>query len=64
MAVGIRLELEFMEPEGDGRATVGDIRRWLASADKFGASDDDELFMLMTERDDVNGFFVYGTPAD
>lgn len=64
MAVGVRLELELSDPNGSDRATVGDLRRWLASADKFGVEDTDELAPLLDERDDVNGFFVYGIPKD
>lgn len=60
MAVGLRIDIEFSEENGEGRATVGDIRRWLALADKNGVPDDDELFMVTDTNDEVNGFFVYG----
>lgn len=49
-----------MEENGEGRATVGDIRRWLALADKNGVPDDDELFMVRDSNEEVNGFYVYG----
>ncbi|UXN30984.1 hypothetical protein [Glutamicibacter sp. M10] len=60
MAVGLRIDIEFFEENGEGRATVGDIRRWLALADKNGVTDEEELFMVMDSKEEINGFYVYG----
>lgn len=61
MAIGVRLEFEPFEQGGDGAATVGELRDWLALVDKNGVQDDEELVpMLEGPGDELTGFCVYG----
>ncbi|PRB78271.1 hypothetical protein CQ012_02460 [Arthrobacter sp. MYb214] len=69
MAIGIRIEFEH-NPDSDDKATIGDLRRWLAIVDRNGVDDDEELLPLfeghynkMTESSELSGFFVYGSPS-
>lgn len=65
MAVSVRIEFEPFEQEGDGRATIGDLREWLALVEKNGVTDDEELIAMMEGRDnEITGFFVYGRPGE
>lgn len=53
------MDLEFIEQDGDGRATFGDLRRFVTKAEAAGVDDDHPLYLETNERDEVNGFSVF-----
>lgn len=53
------MDLEFIEPDGDGRATFGDLRRFVKKAEAAGVEDDHTLILETDERDEVKGFSVF-----
>lgn len=62
MPLSMRIEFQVSQgPEGQA-ATVGDLRKWLEIADGHGAEDSDELLQMYTERDELEGFFIYVSP--
>lgn len=61
LAISVRLEFEPFEEGGDGRATIGELRKWLELVDKNGVTDDTELIAMIEGQDaEITGFFVYG----
>ena len=63
MAFAMRLEFQVSPGPSGERATVGDLRRWLAAAEEHGVEDQEELLLEYGERQELEGFFVYGVPA-
>lgn len=59
MAIGLKMDLEFRQSDGDGEATFGDLARFVKKAQESGVADDHPLFLERDERDDVTGFSVY-----
>jgi hypothetical protein len=62
--VPISMRIEFqvsLGPEGQS-PTVGDLKEWLKIVTEHGAKDSDELLQMVDDRDELEGFFVYGSP--
>jgi hypothetical protein len=62
MSVFMRLEFQVTDGPNGETPTVGDLRKWLATADAKGAEDSAELIRTYDEREDLEGFFIYLEP--
>ncbi|WP_437773472.1 hypothetical protein [Arthrobacter sp. KNU40] len=64
MAIGLKMDLEFREPDGDGGATFGDLARFVKKAQESGVEDEHPLLLVRDERDgSATGFSIY-LPVD
>jgi hypothetical protein len=63
MSIGLKMDLEFSEPEGDGFATFGDLQRFVKKAETAGVAADHPLLLERDQREGVTGFSVF-LPVD
>lgn len=61
MAIGLKLTVEFSGSERQ-RATLGDLKSFVARAEAGGCADGDELQIETNENDEVTGFALYLDP--
>lgn len=59
----MRMDLEFVEPDGDGRANFGDLQRFVKKAEESGVSAEHPLILERDDREGVTGFSVF-LPVD
>jgi hypothetical protein len=58
MAIGLKLDLQFIGAAGD-RATFGDLKRFVEKAQESGVGDNEELVLELNENDEVEGISVW-----